>query len=134
MTPEDFMDLGVNFPASVLPPHLAKKKKQPPVALEECLDASYKHAGVLDKRCSVCNNGSGTKISKIGQAPDYLCIQIRRFQRIQYLKGPQIQKSLNGVIFPVDDFDISSWVAGAAPNAEGLDYELYGLVEHKGDR
>jgi len=88
----------------------------------------------VDYTCSKCanevNKGTNKAIKKqsIFLLPNKLCIQLKRFKKIEMRGGIHIQKISNQINFPLKDLKLEQFY-----NSESFLYDLYGIVNHSGN-
>lgn len=110
------------------------------INIDECLK-KYFSSSEVDYSCSKCNNtqvnGETTQINEqINKAiktqsifllPNKLCIQLKRFKKIETRGGVHIQKINNQIDFPLTNLQLEQFY-----NTDSFTYDLYGIVNHSG--
>jgi ubiquitin C-terminal hydrolase len=102
--------------------------------INECF-AKYFSSSEVDYSCSKCDNkankenntNKAIKTQSIFLLPNKLCIQLKRFKKIETRGGIHIQKINNQIDFPLTNLQLNQFY-----NLENISYDLYGIVNHSG--
>jgi ubiquitin carboxyl-terminal hydrolase 8 len=94
--------------------------------LTNCIDNYFKASRIDDWKCEKCSNKGCTKKLNMWTLPNYLVIQLKRFDN----NG---RKLTNFVDFPIDDLDLTKYVCPIKGDPNNYIYSLYAINYHTGD-
>lgn len=107
------------------------------ININDCF-TRYFSPSEVDYSCSKCNGepiqvnretnkNKAIKTQSIFLLPNKLCIQLKRFKKIETRGGVHIQKINNQIDFPLTNLKLDQFY-----NSESYSYDLYGIVNHSG--
>ncbi|BBN05563.1 hypothetical protein MPTK1_3g14190 [Marchantia polymorpha subsp. ruderalis] len=124
----------VDMPPEVLRtglPATSKKARQEAVSLYTCLEAFLKEEPLGPEDMWYCprckEHRQASKKLDLWRLPEILVVHLKRFSYSRYLKN-KLETFVN---FPVDDLDLSKYVASTS-ESQGHVYELYAVSNHYG--
>ncbi len=102
------------------------------VTLDQCLISHFAPLSITDRNCDDCKQKCDSiKCSHIWNLPHYLFVHFKRAAQVQ-----SWTKVLTAVEFPVEDLDLSPYVAHGHPAALSFDYKhkykLHSVIQHHG--
>lgn len=116
---ETFSSLSVSIPSN-----------KDNTTLEECIDKIEENEVLDDENkwyCEECKDKvNGLMKSKIWKLPDILIVDLKRFTK----KANKINTKIN---FNIESLDLTKYISENKRNNKKYEYELYGVVNHRGD-
>jgi len=94
--------------------------------LNSCFDNYFNNTNINDWKCEKCDNYGCTKSLKLWSLPNYLIIQLKRFDE----NGNKINTFID---FPIDDLDITNHISNKKKDPNHYIYSLYAVNYHSGD-
>ena len=94
--------------------------------LTECIDNYFKVSYINDWKCEKCLKNGCTKKLNIWTLPNYLIIQLKRFDN----NG---NKLTNFVDFPIDNLDLTKYICPIKSDPNNYIYSLYAINYHAGN-
>ena len=108
------------------------------IKLKDCLDLYGQNIELKDDDMWYCSKCKKHQISKqklqIYKAPNYLIIQIKRFNIKKYGSSSSTfsgEKNDTFVSYPITDLNLSDYIVGPEKDKNNI-YDLYGVVQHFG--
>jgi ubiquitin C-terminal hydrolase len=98
----------------------------PSCSLSNCLDNFFTQSNIDDWKCDKCNNIGCTESLNLWSLPNYLIIQLKRFDN----NGIKIN---NLIDFPIDDLDLTQYILPKKNDPNNYIYNLYAINYHSGN-
>lgn len=118
---EPFNCISVNIPFS---------KSDVSVNLDFCLEKHFQHNEKIESwKCEKCNVKGCTKTSNIWSLPNYLIIQLKRFNNDG---SNNLNKITKQVQFPLDDLNLTKYISNDKNDPNNYIYSLYAVNYHNG--
>jgi len=100
-----------------------------PTNLDECLTHYFQNDEKIQSwRCEKCNNNGCDKSSKLWSLPNYLIIQLKRFDNT----SKNVSKNNKEIEFPIDDLNLTKYISKDKNDPNNYIYSLYAVNYHTG--
>jgi ubiquitin C-terminal hydrolase len=95
--------------------------------LTNCIDKYFENeTNITSWKCTSCKGAGCNKHTKLWSLPNYLIIQLKRFDNSR--------RKLNTVVdFPLDDLNLTKYVTSDKKDPNNYIYSLYAVNYHAGD-
>lgn len=99
------------------------------VDLDDCLIKHFQDDEKIESwKCEKCNNSGCNKKSKLWSLPNYLIIQLKRFDN----GSSKLNKITKQIEFPVEDLKLSKYISDDKNDPNNYIYSLYAVNYHSG--
>lgn len=96
--------------------------------LQNCLDDYFQNEHLIDTwKCEVCSKTGCQKSSTLWTLPNYLIINLKRFN------SEDLSKDYSMISFPIKDLNLTKYISKDKGDPNNYIYDLYAVNYHSGD-